>query len=59
MDLLFYCFMLLPYLALYVAIKLRTSTKESSKVRDGKELAEDNLVNWLWDLRSFSLSEPC
>lgn len=51
--------MLLPYLALYVAIKLRTSTKESSKVRDGKELAEDNLVNWLWDLRSFSLSEPC
>lgn len=51
--------MLLLYLALYVAIKLRTSTKESSKVRDRKKLARDNLVNWQWDLESFSLSEPC
>lgn len=35
-DLLFHCFILLPYLALYgpVAIKLRTSVKKRSKVRD-------------------------
>lgn len=58
-DLLFHYFIFLPYLTLYVAIKLGTSTKESSKVRDRKMLALDNLMNWQWDLEPFSLPEPC